>query len=92
MRLKCLCGDKSPGHESVVERRTATENNSQHDLSMGQVFDLAGHGTLEYEQRGFETAVKKEFGTEQKPKKGQIGLQIEARVVVTIYEMDGLLR
>ena len=24
---------------------------------MGQVFDLAGHGSFEYEQRGFETAV-----------------------------------
>ena len=59
---------------------------------MGQIFDLAGHGTLECEQQGFETAVIKEFGTMQKPKKQQIGLQIEARVVVRIYEMDGLLR
>ena len=65
---------------------------------MGQVFDLAGHGTFEHEQRGFETAVngiinqKKEFDTKQKQEKGPFGLQIEARVVVKIFQMDGLLR
>lgn len=65
---------------------------------MGQVFDLAGHSTFEHEQRGFETAVrgiitkKKEFDTKEKQKKGQFWLQTEGRVVVKIYQMDGLLR
>jgi len=58
---------------------------------MGQVFDLAGHGSFEYEQRGFETAVdgilnNKVFGTTAQTRKGrQFGLGIEARVVPTIW-------
>ena len=48
---------------------------------MGQVFDLAGHGSFEYEQRGFETAVdgilnNKVFGTTaQRGKEDGLGLE-----------------
>lgn len=62
---------------------------------MGQVFDLAGHGSFEYEQRGFETAVggilkNKIKCLAQWGKQGN--RETEARVVLTICQMYGLLR